>query len=137
MTKLAELAVTSHRPTLRATSGQTFLTFLMHYPLGEKRLQFHLNQIISGVSCEHAEGRLAALNLCSQLLRRLPEANLDQLSSVFYMYLALVVRLVSDQATECRAAASTAVRTLLERVSPAVFQELLEFTGQWFGEKDA
>ncbi|CAM9794656.1 unnamed protein product, partial [Ectocarpus sp. 12 AP-2014] len=111
MTKLAELAVTSHRPTLRATSGQTFLTFLLHYPLGEKRLQFHLNQIISGVSYEHAEGRLAALNLCSQLLRRLPEPNLDQLSSVFY--LALVVRLVSDQAAECRAAASTAVRTLL------------------------
>ncbi|CAN0336023.1 unnamed protein product, partial [Ectocarpus sp. 4 AP-2014] len=91
--------------------------------------------IISGVSYEHAEGRLAALNLCSQLLRRLPEPNLDQLSSVFY--LALVVRLVSDQAAECRAAASTAVRTLLDRVSPAVFQELLEFTGQWFGEKDA
>lgn len=45
MTKLAELAVTSHRPTLRATSGQTFLTFLLHYPLGEKRLQFHLNQV--------------------------------------------------------------------------------------------
>ncbi|CAM9574939.1 unnamed protein product, partial [Ectocarpus sp. 4 AP-2014] len=135
MTKLAELAVTSHRPTLRATSGQTFLTFLLHYPLGEKPLRFHLNQIISGVSCEHAEGRVAALNLCSQLLRRLPEPNLDQLSSVFY--LALVVRLVSDQAAECRAAASTAVWTLLDRVSPAVFQELLEFTGQWFGEKDA
>lgn len=45
MTKLAELAVTSHRPTLRATSGQTFLTFLLQYPLGEKRLQFHLNQV--------------------------------------------------------------------------------------------
>ncbi|CAN0258837.1 unnamed protein product [Ectocarpus sp. 8 AP-2014] len=135
MTKLAELAVTSHRPTLRATSGQTFLTFLLHYPLGEKRLQFHLNQIVSGVSYEHAEGRLAALYLCSQLLRRPPEPNLDQLSSVFY--LALVVRLVSDQAAESRAAASTAVQTLLDRVSPAVFQELFEFTGQWFGEKDA
>lgn len=45
MTKLAELAVTSHRPTLRSTAGQTFLTFLLHYPLGEKRLQFHLNQV--------------------------------------------------------------------------------------------
>lgn len=45
MTKLAELAVTSHRPTLRATAGQTFLTFVLQYPLGEKRLQFHLNQV--------------------------------------------------------------------------------------------
>lgn len=45
MTKLAELAVTSHRPTLRSTAGQTFLTFLLHYPLGDKRLQFHLNQV--------------------------------------------------------------------------------------------
>lgn len=47
MSKLAELAVTSHRPTLRTTAGQTFLTFLLHYPLGEKRLQFHLNQVRS------------------------------------------------------------------------------------------
>ena len=83
------------------------------------------------MSYEHAEGRLAALNLCSQLLRRLPEPNLNQLSSVFY--LALVVRLVSDPAAECRAAASSAVSTLLTRVSAAVFQELLDFTGQWFG----
>lgn len=45
MTKLSELAVTSHRPTLRATAGQTFLTFLLEYPLGEKRLHFHLNQV--------------------------------------------------------------------------------------------
>ena len=45
MTKLAELAVTSHHPNLRASAGQTFLTFLLQYPLGEKRLQFHLNQV--------------------------------------------------------------------------------------------
>ncbi len=83
------------------------------------------------MSYEYAEGRLAAINLCSHLLRRLPEPNLNQLSSVFY--LALVVRLVSDPAAECRAAASSAVSTLLTRVSAAVFQELLDFTGQWFG----
>lgn len=90
---------------------------------------------MSGVSYEHAEGRLAALTLCSQLVRRLPEPNLNQLSSVFY--LALVVRLVSDPAPECRKAASSAVNTLLTRVSAAVFQELLDFTGQWFGEGTA
>lgn len=57
MTKLAELAVTSHRPTLRATAGQTFLTFLLHYPLGEKRLQFHLNQVRQTVVIELHQGR--------------------------------------------------------------------------------
>lgn len=87
------------------------------------------------MSYEHAEGRLAAINLCSHLLRRLPEPNLNQLSSVFY--LALVVRLVSDPAAECRAAASSAVSILLTRVSAAVFQELLDFTGQWFGGGNA
>lgn len=52
-------------------------------------------------------------------------------------YLALVVRLVSDPAPECRSAASSAVGTLLNHVSPAIFQELLDFTGQWFGEAAA
>ena len=46
MTKLAELSVTSHHPNMRITAGQTFLTFLLQYPLGEKRLQFHLKQVV-------------------------------------------------------------------------------------------
>lgn len=57
MTKLADLAVTSHRPTLRTTAGQTFLTFLLHYPLGEKRLQFHLNQVGERSLRVHVEPR--------------------------------------------------------------------------------
>lgn len=96
---------------------------------------YEMKQIISGVTYEYAEGRLAALHLCDQLIKRLPEPNLDQLSSVFY--LALVVRLVSDPASECRAAAANAVSTLLTRVSGGVFHQLLEFTGQWFGQDHA
>lgn len=91
-------------------------------------------QIISGVTYEHAEGRLAALRLCDQLIKRLPEPNLDQLSSI--LYLALVVRLVSDPASECRASAAGAVSTLLSRVSGGVFYDLLECTGRWFGLDD-
>lgn len=67
-------------------------------------------------------------------MKRLPEPNLDELSSV--LYLALVVRLVSDPASECRAAAAAAVSALLSRVSGGVFHQLLEFTGQWFGRAD-
>ncbi|CAM9407566.1 unnamed protein product [Choristocarpus tenellus] len=132
MTKLAELAVTSHRPTLRTIAGQTFLTFLVQYPLGQKRFQQHLNQVLEGVSYEHAEGRSAALNLCEQMFKRLPEPVMDQLSSVFY--LALVVRLVNDPATECRAATAVALKTLLTRVSGGIFHQLLEYTTMWFGE---
>lgn len=91
-------------------------------------------QIISGVTYEHAEGRLAALRLCDQLIKRLPGPNLDELSSI--LYLALVVRLVSDPASECRASAASAVSTLLSRVSGGVFHQLLECTGKWFGLDD-
>ena len=87
---------------------------------------------MSGVSYEHAEGRLAALSLISQLLRRLPEPKLDELASAFY--LALVVRVVNDPASECRTAAAAATNILLERLSGDVFHQLLDFTGQWFGD---
>ncbi|CAM9433513.1 unnamed protein product, partial [Discosporangium mesarthrocarpum] len=133
MTKLAELAVTSHRPTLRTTAGQTFLTFLIQYPLGEKRLQQHLNQVVKAVSYEHAEGRLAALKLCEQMFCRLPEPVLDQFSSVFY--LALVVRLVNDPTAECRAAAALAVKALLSQVSGGIFHQLLDYTNKWFRQQ--
>lgn len=52
MTKLAELSVTSHHPNMRITASQTFLTFLLQYPLGEKRLQFHLKQVMDYPSIE-------------------------------------------------------------------------------------
>lgn len=104
------------------------LTVASNLPL---RVRPWNKQIINGVSYEHAEGRLAALSLCSQLLRRLPEPKLDELASV--IYLALVVRLINDPASECRAAAAAATNILLKRVSGDVFHQLFDFTGQWFG----
>lgn len=115
--------------TREPTDPQTHLFLALSLP---SCIVIFPRQIVSGLSYEHAEGRLAALNLCSQLLKRLPEPNLDQLSSVFY--LALVVRLVSDPAAECRASAATAINTLLTRISGGVFHQLLDYTGQWFGE---
>lgn len=43
------------------------------------------------------------------------------------------MRLVSDGAAECRAAASIATDALLSRVSGAVFHQLLDLTREWFG----
>lgn len=99
------------------------------------RLVVALFQILGGVSYEHAEGRAAALNLCDQVARRLPEPNLDELSSV--LYLSLVVRLVSDPDPKCREGGARAVTTLLSRVSAGVFQQLLDLTGRWFGHTPA
>lgn len=70
--------------------------------------------------------------LADSLLKRLPEPNLDELASVFY--LSLVMRLSNDPVADCRAASSTAIKTLLKRVSAGVFHQLLDFTGNWFGD---
>jgi hypothetical protein len=53
MDDLCSLAVTSHRAPLRATCAQIFLQYLVSYPLGQKRLEQHLRQVLEGTAYRH------------------------------------------------------------------------------------
>jgi len=57
MSKVTELIVQSHVPAVRALASNLLLQFLITYPLGEKRLQQHLEAILANLNYEHSHGR--------------------------------------------------------------------------------
>ncbi|CAM9625577.1 unnamed protein product, partial [Phaeothamnion confervicola] len=131
MDAVVGLAVTSHRPAARRQCRNLFLRFLVGYPLGEKRLKHHFQQLLGGLEFRYPEGRLAATAAVEALVRQLPTPLLDSHAHPFF--LTLTVRLVNDASPDCRSAAAAAVAALLRRVSPDVFYELLAYVRQWFG----
>jgi U3 small nucleolar RNA-associated protein 20 len=49
-------------PSVRMQCSTILLQFLLDYPLGTKRLQHHLNFLVSNLSYEHESGRETTLH---------------------------------------------------------------------------
>jgi U3 small nucleolar RNA-associated protein 20 len=59
---------------VRDLCSQALLQFLLDYPLGEKRLQQHLEFLLTNVQqYEHETGRLSALSFLQVLAQKLPQ----------------------------------------------------------------
>ena len=56
--RVADLLVTGQNAASRQLCRQAFLTFLLHFPLGKKRLESHLAFLVSNLQYEHALGRI-------------------------------------------------------------------------------
>jgi U3 small nucleolar RNA-associated protein 20 len=56
MDKLVEQIVLSHRKSVRESATSSVITFVLTYPLGEKRLAAHMKQFIKNCSYEYEEG---------------------------------------------------------------------------------
>lgn len=63
MVQVQELMVRSQAAPIRQACSSVLLQFLLDYPVGERRLQQHLNFIIINLSYEHETGREAAIDM--------------------------------------------------------------------------
>eukprot|EP00884_Botryococcus_braunii_P011089 jgi/Botrbrau1/19982/Bobra.0781s0002.1 len=64
MYRLQELLVRSQAAPVRELCSSLLLAFILHYPVGEKRLeQKHINFLVANIGYEHDTGRLSVLQL--------------------------------------------------------------------------
>lgn len=63
MVQVQELMVRSQAAPVRQACSALLLQFLLDYPVGERRLQQHLNFIITNLSYEHETGREATIDM--------------------------------------------------------------------------
>lgn len=63
MVQVQELMIRSQVASVRQACSSVLLQFLLDYPVGERRLQQHLNFIITNLSYEHETGREAAIDM--------------------------------------------------------------------------
>ncbi|PRW58885.1 small subunit processome component 20-like protein [Chlorella sorokiniana] len=135
MNRVQELMVQSQAAPVRSACSSALLQFLLDYPLGEKRLQEHLQFLLTNLSYEHESGREAALDMLGVVLQKFPEQLVGQWAEM--VFLPLVARLVNDPSSKCRQMVGACLSTLLRRAPPARRDRLAQFCGQWLGGSDA
>ena len=135
ITKLTEQIVLSQRKGVRSSASQIVVDFMTSYPLGEKRLQGHMKQLIANCSFEHEDGRHATLETLQHLCRSLPLAALEDHAHM--IFLPMTLRLVNDATSSCREAAASVITALGRRVGGEMFGVLLGFAVKWISSGDA
>ena len=114
---LGEMVLQADAPAVRRSCSQLYLSFLLTYPLGPKRLQQHLNFFVTNLAYPVAHGRLSLLELMHDTVGRLPLEVLRRQAEL--LLLPLTTRLVNDADHECRVAVGRVVRRLLQRTCVA------------------
>ncbi|CAM6068321.1 unnamed protein product [Sphagnum tenellum] len=130
MNRVAELMVKSQMPHVRQVCSQILLQFLLDYPLGPKRLQHHLDFLITNLGYEHASGREAALEMLHTVIMKFPETVVEEQAET--LFLPLVTRLVNDSASHVRAMVGTVLKVLMGRVGSRSIQRMLDFSLSWY-----
>ena len=125
MVRVAELAVVSGSAVVRQRCGELFVLFLLDYPIGVKRMRQHLTFLLSQLSYSVKAGRLSALSVVGEVVRRFPVVVLDEW--VELMVLPLLLVLVNEDEAEVREAAGGVIQAVIGRVSG----EKQRMIGRW------
>ena len=135
MIRIQELMIKSQSDNVRSLCSSIFLLFLLDYPLGEKRLQGHLQFLLTNLNYEHENGREAALYMLETMLKKFPEQLVEAWSEI--LFLPLVTRLVNDNSSTCRSKVGVLLGMLLKRVSPVKRDKLAKYCEKWLAGLDS
>ena len=130
MARVGELMIKSQALSVRHLSRDTFLTFLLDYPLGPKRLQQHLDFVVLNLTHQHASGREAALAFLQSVIAHFPSDVIEEQAEA--LFVALIPRLVSDSSGGVRSQVGATLKALLRRVGDRSRERLLHFALMWF-----
>ena len=114
---LGDMVMQADNPAIRHAASNLFLNFLLRYPLGPKRLQQHLNFLVTNLGYPVAVGREALLALIATLVDKLPLPVLHRQMDL--LLLPLVTRLVNDDHQACRKAVANVITHLVARACEA------------------
>lgn len=132
--QVAELMVTSQSEPIRKKCSKILLQFLLDYRLSDKRLQQHMDFLLSNLSYEHSTGREAVLEMLHAILIKFPKSVVDSQAQTFFLH--LVVALANDRDQKVQSLVATAIKELIARTSQNVLHPVLEYSLQWYmGEK--
>ncbi|KAJ0399024.1 hypothetical protein ATCC90586_000493 [Pythium insidiosum] len=132
--RVGEILVQSDTQTARANCATIFITFLLEYPLGAKRLTQHLHFLLKNLAYEYESGRKAVLETLHALLKKLPLELINDKAQFFL--LPLVLRLANDEAAGCRTLAAEAIKTLVRRMGNQALNETMALVATWWKATD-
>ncbi|XP_031736395.1 small subunit processome component 20 homolog isoform X2 [Cucumis sativus] len=130
--RVAELMVTSQVEPIRKKCGKILLQFLLDYHLSEKRLQQHLDFLLSNLRYEHSTGREAVLEMLHATVVKFSKSVVDSISETLFFH--LVACLANDQDHHVRSMAGLVIKSLIDRISPGPQHNILESSLSWYSE---
>lgn len=107
---VSKLAVRAQSTSLRTACTNIAVQFLIHFPLGNKRIRQHLEFFVRNLSYELAHGRIASIGVLVAFIEKVPEHTLAEECEYFFVSLLSVV--ARDDDPQCRKAAAEALKTL-------------------------
>ncbi|OQS03841.1 U3 small nucleolar RNA-associated protein [Thraustotheca clavata] len=135
MIRVGEMMIQNQVTNVRTNCANMYLTFLLDYPLGDKRLNYHIRFVVNNLTFEYESGRISALECLDALVKKLPSDMLDTRAQFFL--LPLVLRLVNDEAQSCRTLAAEVISHLFQRVSAATFSTCTATLTPWWSSTDS
>lgn len=130
MLRVGELLVQSDAQSARGNCATIYLTFLLEYPLGPKRIAHHFKFLLNNLSYTYESGRKAVLEALGALLKKLPLDLLNERAQFFL--LPVVLRLANDESAACRELAADVIRTLIRRMGNHQLNESVLLLGKWW-----
>lgn len=115
MERVQELMVRSQSHQIRQLSASVLLQFLLDYPLGKKRLDQHLQFLLTNTSYEHESGRVAVLDMLTVMIEKFPVEIINGWSDT--IFIPVVLRLINDPSPSCRQNSAKVLRFLLKRIT--------------------
>lgn len=133
--RIQEMLIRSQSPTVREMCGQVLLQFLLDYPVGERRVQQHIEFLITNLQqYEHESGRLAAAEFLRIVITKFPAETLESVRET--ILLPLVTRMASDGAAAVRNAAVETLRSLFGRC-PSLIDKTFDYCVSWLESGNA
>ncbi|DAZ99386.1 TPA: LOW QUALITY PROTEIN: hypothetical protein N0F65_005288, partial [Lagenidium giganteum] len=133
MLRIGELLVQSDGQAARANCASIYITFLLEYPLGPKRLTHHLKFLVQNLAYTYESGRKAVLDCLGSLVRKFPLDVINDRAQFFL--LPLILRLANDESSACRELAAEVVKSLVKRMGNQQLNESVLLIGKWWNPK--
>ncbi|CAK8567091.1 unnamed protein product [Lathyrus sativus] len=130
VTRVAELMVTSQMESIRKKCSKILLQFLLDYRLSQKRLQQHLDFLLSNLRYEHSTGRESVLEMIHAIIVKFPATVLDEQSQTFFLH--LVACLANDNDDIVRSMSGAAIKKLIGSVSTKSLESILKYALSWY-----
>ncbi|XP_022999923.1 small subunit processome component 20 homolog [Cucurbita maxima] len=128
--RVAELMVTSQVEPIRKKCSKILLQFLLDYRLSEKRLQQHLDFLLSNLRYEHSTGREAVLEMLFTIVVKFPRTVVDSISQTLFVH--LVACLANDQDNNVRSMTGAVIKRLIGCISSGPLHSILDYSLSWY-----
>lgn len=129
MDKISNVMVTNQTKSSREACRGVYYQFLTEYPQGKERLKKQFKFLVGNLQYPTIDGRLSVMELIHQLLTRIDDVHLEDITTSFFV--ALVLVLISDPSQQCKESASLLIRKLLSRAGDVQLDFITSYTLGW------